>query len=140
MTCASQSRSFPFSLPLFSYILSLTPLVSRPWTKSNHSYSFPITGTPEVAATIHNLDVADRQRACAVYDPALLLVKEGIESNLEVFFPFLHLFYSLTYSLLRRIAVHAISADGPSRACPISVKPFSLSFLLFSRSFSLVLG
>jgi hypothetical protein len=89
-THASQSRSFPLSLPLPFTFLSLMPLVSRPRATSNrhkplprggrtlvllprfispfmcfHSpHSFSITGTSEVAVTIQILSITDRWRAC----------------------------------------------------------------------------
>jgi hypothetical protein len=68
LPCGSRTHSLstPFSLSLMHLHLL---------------HSFPITGTPEVAATIHNLDTAPGN--AHVYMPALLLVEGCIVHHIK---------------------------------------------------------
>jgi len=105
-------------------------------------YSITITGTPEVAVTIFNLDTADRQ-STHVYKIVLLLVEEGIEPNRQVF-PLLSFsslltcVFPLPSATTHGTAVRAILVDLSFRL--ISSR-HSLSFLLFiSFHLPLLLG
>ena len=93
----------------------LYPPFSRSFMLTYFSIHLPITGTPEVAATIQTLDTAERQRD--VYKNALLLVEGassyqiiiGLES--QVFFPLLS---SLTHLSARPL----LSAIAWRNSCP----------------------
>jgi hypothetical protein len=143
---------------LFSYFLSLTPLVSQPRTRPNghkpppHGnrtlallprssspfmclhlpYSFPVTDTPEVAATIHNLDTADRQRACISL--SFHSLRRGSITVLQLSGSLSHLLFHFTH--LRALASRGRPVEPRLGRSPLfSPYPFSLSFTL-----SLVLG